>query len=129
MDKTTQQKLIASQQFGNKLSGAVTKKEIVDGTEVTLEGKDYFVSRKVIDSGGWSIVLLTATDRIWIYKLTGILATIFVCFLIMVFSGILYLTDRSQKAIRQSEIFLSNIFDNSPFVGNRAFSGRLIKIR
>jgi PAS domain S-box-containing protein len=115
MDKTTQQKLIASQQFGNKLSGAVTKKEIVDGTEVTLEGKDYFVSRKVIDSGGWSIVLLTTTDRVWIYKLTGILTTIFVCFLIMVFSGILYLTDRSQKAIRQSEIFLSNIFDNSPF--------------
>ena len=107
--------MIASQQFGNKLSGAVTKKEIVDGTEVTLEGKDYFVSRKVIDSGGWSIVLLTTTDRVWIYKLTGILTTIFVCFLIMVFSGILYLTDRSQKAIRQSEIFLSNIFDNSPF--------------
>ena len=78
MDKTTQQKLIASQQFGNKLSGAVTKKEIVDGTEVTLEGKDYFVSRKVIDSEGWSMVLLTTTDRVWIYKLTGILATIFV---------------------------------------------------
>jgi hypothetical protein len=70
--------LIASQQFGNKLSGAVTKKEIVDGTEVTLEGKDYFVSRKVIDSEGWSMVLLTTTDRVWIYKLTGILATIFV---------------------------------------------------
>ena len=103
LDKTTQEKLIASQQFGNKLSGAVTKKEIVDGTEVTLEGKDYFVSRKVIGSDGWSIVLLTATDRIWIYRLTGILTTIFVCFLIMIFSGIIYLADRSQKTIRQSE--------------------------
>jgi len=48
-------------------------------------------------------VLLTPTDRIWIYKFVGILATIFVCFLIMVFSSILYLTDRSQKAISQSE--------------------------
>ena len=103
LDKTTQQKLIASQQFGNKLSEAVTQKEIADGTEVTFEGKDYFVSRKVIDSDGWSIVLLTPTDRIWIYKLTGILATIFVCILIMVFAGILYLTDRSNEAIRQSE--------------------------
>ena len=97
LDKTAQEKLIASQQFGNKLFEAVIKKEIADGTEVTLEGKDYFVSRKVIDSDGWSIVLLTPTDRIRIYKLIGILATIFVCFLIMVFSGILYFTDRSQR--------------------------------
>ena len=81
----------------------VIKKEIADGTEVTLEGNDYFVSRKVIDSDGWSIVLLTPTDRIRNYKLIGILATIFVCFLIMVFSGIIYVTDRSREAIRQSE--------------------------
>ena len=126
MDKTTQQKLIASQQFGNKLSGAVTKKEIVDGTEVTLEGKDYFVSRKVIDSGGWSIVLLTTTDRVWIYKLTGILTTIFVCFLIMVFSGILYLTDRSQKAIRQSEEKFRLLSDQS-LLAIGLFQGGLFK--
>ena len=103
LDKTAQEKLIASRQFGNKLFETVTKKEIADGTEVTLEGKDYFVSRKIIDSDGWSIVLLNPTDRIWIYKLTGILATIFVCLLIMVFAGTIYLAERSQKAIRQSE--------------------------
>src|SRR5208283_615246 len=103
LDKTTQEKLMASQQFGNKPFEFITKKEIADGTEVTLEGKNYFVSRKVIDSGGWSIVLLSPTDRIWIYKLTGILATIFVCFLIIVFTGTLYLTERSNEAIRQSE--------------------------
>jgi PAS domain-containing protein len=126
MDKTTQQKLIASQQFGNKLSGAVTKKEIVDGTEVTLEGKDYFVSRKVIDSEGWSMVLLTTTDRVWIYKLTGILATIFVCFLIMVFSGILYLTDRSREAIRQSEEKFRLLSDQS-LLAIGLFQGGLLK--
>jgi len=104
LDKTTHEKLIASRQFGNKLFEAVfLKKEIADGTEVTLEGKDYLVSRKVIDSDGWSIVLLTPTDRIRIYKLIGILATIIVCFSIIVFSGILYLTNRSREAIRQSE--------------------------
>ncbi len=103
LDKTAEQKLITSRQFGNKRFEAVTKKELTDGTEVTLEGKDYFVSRKVIGSDGWSIVMLNPTDRILIYKLTGILATIFVCFLIVIFSGILYLTDRSQEAIRQSE--------------------------
>ena len=103
LDKTTQEKLITSQQFGNKPFEAVTQKKIADGTEVTFEGKDYFVSRKVIDSGGWSIVLLNPTHRILIYKLIGVLATIFVCFLIMVFAGTLYLTERSNEAIRQSE--------------------------
>jgi diguanylate cyclase (GGDEF)-like protein/PAS domain S-box-containing protein len=104
LDKTAQEKLIASQQFGNKLSGAVLfKKEIADGIEVTLEGKDYFVSRKVIDSAGWSIVLLTPTDRVWNYKLIGILITISVCFLIVILSGVIYVTERSRAAIRQSE--------------------------
>ncbi|MHB8091464.1 MAG: diguanylate cyclase domain-containing protein [Syntrophales bacterium] len=104
LDKTAQEKLIASRQFGNKLFETVFfKKEITDGTEVTLEGKDYFVSRKVIDSDGWSILLLTTTDRIRIYKLIGILATIGGCSLIMFFSGIIYFTDRSKGAIRQSE--------------------------
>jgi PAS domain S-box-containing protein len=104
LDKAVLEKLIASRQFGNKLSEAIFfKREIADGAEVILEGKDYFVSRKVIDSDGWSLVLLTPTDRIWIYKLIGIMATIFVCFLIIVFTGIIYLTDRSQEVIRQSE--------------------------
>jgi diguanylate cyclase (GGDEF)-like protein/PAS domain S-box-containing protein len=104
LDKTAQEKLIASQQFGNKLFETVfLKKEIADGTEVTLEGNDYFASRKVIDNDGWSIVLLTPTDRIRLYKLVGILATISVGFLIIVFSGIIYFTDRSKEAIRQSE--------------------------
>jgi diguanylate cyclase (GGDEF)-like protein/PAS domain S-box-containing protein len=104
LDKLIRGKLIASQQFGNKLSEAFFfKKEITDGTEAALEGKDYFVSRKVFDSDGWSIVLLTPTDRIRLYKLIGILATIFVCLLIMVFLGIIYVTDRSKEAIRQSE--------------------------
>jgi diguanylate cyclase (GGDEF)-like protein/PAS domain S-box-containing protein len=104
LDKTVQEKLIVSQQFGNKLSKAVSfKKEIADGAEITLEGKDYLVSRKTIESDGWSIVVLTPTGRIRVYKLIGILATISVCFLIAIFSGIIYVTEKSRVAIRQSE--------------------------
>ena len=103
LDKAVRETLIASRQFGNKISEAVIKKEIIDGTEVALEKNNYFVSRKVIDSDGWSIVLLTPTDRIRLYRLIGILATISVSFLIMVFSGIIYVTDRSKEVFRQSE--------------------------
>jgi diguanylate cyclase (GGDEF)-like protein/PAS domain S-box-containing protein len=103
LDKAAREKLIASQQFGNKPFEAVMKKEFADGAEVTLEGTGYFVSRAVIDSDGWSIVLLTPTAYIRIYNLIGILATIGACSLIMFFLGIIYVTDRSKEAIRQSE--------------------------
>lgn len=51
LDKTTQERLMASLQFGNKSFEPVfLKKAIADGAEVTLEGNDYFVFRKVIDN-------------------------------------------------------------------------------
>ena len=103
LSKETEQALIASKQFGEKPFAAVMPQEITDGMDVTLNGKRYLVSRKVIDPEGWSIVLLAPTDRIRIYKLIGILATIFVCLLIVIFSGVIYVTDRSKEALRQSE--------------------------
>ncbi|MCX5881117.1 MAG: PAS domain S-box protein, partial [Deltaproteobacteria bacterium] len=103
LDKAVRETLIASQQFGNKPFDAVIEKAVADGAEVTLEGKGYFVSRKVIDSDGWSIVFLAPTDRVGIYKLIGILATISVSFIIIIFSGIIYVTDRSKEVFRQSE--------------------------
>ena len=114
LDKAVQEKLIASQQFGNKLSeAAFFKKEIADAMGVTFQGKDYFVSRKVIDSDRWSIVLLTPTDRIRGYKLIGILATIGVCLLIMFFSVVIYLKERYNAAIRQSEELYKALTDKS----------------
>ena len=103
LDNTVRETLIASRQFGNKLSESVFKQVITDGAEVTLDGKGYFVFRKVIDSDGWSIVLLSPTDHIQRDRLIGILSTISVSFLVMILSGIIYVIDRSKEAIRQGE--------------------------
>jgi diguanylate cyclase (GGDEF)-like protein/PAS domain S-box-containing protein len=104
LDKTARERLIVSRQLGNKFSDDVFfKKKIDDGMEVASDGKDFIVSRKVINSDGWSIVLLTPTNHIWISKLIGILVTVLVCIVIMVFAGFIYLTGRSQEAIRRSE--------------------------
>jgi len=114
LDKAVQDTLIASQQFGNKPFGpGFFKNEIADGTEVTLEGKDYFVSRKVFDSDGCSIVLLTPTDRVGIYKLIGILASVFVGFLIVFFLIIIFVKDRSKEALRESESSMRAITDSA----------------
>lgn len=102
-DKAAQEKIIVSKQFVNKPFEAVMKKEIADGTEVTLEGNDYFVSRTKIDSNGWSIVLLTPTDRIRAYKMIGILATILVGLVILIFYGVIYVTEKTKETIRRSE--------------------------
>jgi diguanylate cyclase (GGDEF)-like protein/PAS domain S-box-containing protein len=104
LDKTVREKLIASQQFGKTLSDAAfLKKEIQEDEYITLEGKEFFVSRRVIDSEGWSIVLLTSTDPVSTYRWIVILATISVCLLLMIFSGIIYFTSRSKEIIRQNE--------------------------
>jgi PAS domain S-box-containing protein len=112
LDKAVGEALIASKQFGAKLSEAVLKKEIADSTEVALEGSDYFVTRKVIDSDGWSIVLLAPTDRIGFYRLIGILTTISISFLILVLSGIIYATSRSKEAIQESDRKFRLLFES-----------------
>jgi len=114
LDKAAQEKLIASRQFGNKPFGnGFFNKEIADGMEVTLEGKDYFISRRVIDNAGWSIMLLTPTDRVGAHKLIGILATILACLFILFLSGIILVTDRSKEIIRQSEEKHRLLFDSA----------------
>ncbi|HWR59888.1 MAG TPA: PAS domain S-box protein, partial [Thermodesulfovibrionales bacterium] len=59
--------------------------------------------RKVIDSDGWSIVLLTPTNIIRLSKLSGIMGTISVCFIIIILWSIIHYTDRSHEAIKQIE--------------------------
>jgi PAS domain S-box-containing protein len=103
LDDATRGKLIASRQFGDKPFETVMEKEIADGTKVTLDENGYFVSRAKIGRDGWSIVLLTPTDRIGVYKLAGILATISIGILILVFMVTVYAIDRSNEALRQSE--------------------------
>ncbi len=103
LDEATRGKLIASRQFGDKPFEAVMEKEIADGTEVALNENGYFVSRAKIGRDGWSIVLLTPTDRIRVYKLAGILATISIGFLIIVFLGTVYAIDQSHETMRQNE--------------------------
>ncbi len=114
LDEAARGKLIASRQFGDKISEVSFHEEkIADGMEVTLEGENYFVSRTLIDSGGWSIVLLTPTGRIMTYRWIGILATISAGLLILIFSGVIHITERSREVIRQSEELYRSLTEKS----------------
>ncbi len=98
-----EEELLASKQFGEKPFDAVMPHEVVDGTEVTLRGHKYLVSRKVIDTEGWSIVFMAPTDRITIYKSVGAILTLVVCLLITIPLAVTYQAVRSAEAVRRSE--------------------------
>jgi PAS domain S-box-containing protein len=103
LEKTVRERLIASRQFGNNFAAGLIKKEIADGMDVSLGNNNYFVSREAIDKDGWSIMLLTPTDRIGLYRWIGVLATLSVSIVMMVFSAVIYATNRSKEVFRQSE--------------------------
>ena len=113
VSRETQLALLKSKQFGTKEFEAVLPREVADGTEITFEGKKYLASRKVVNPEGWSIVLMTTTERIFIYKSVGMIITIFICAFITVPFVINYRISASAEMIRESESLLRNIIDSS----------------
>jgi diguanylate cyclase (GGDEF)-like protein/PAS domain S-box-containing protein len=104
LDEAARDRLLQSRQFGYEIDPtSFFEKEIFDGEEVTLAGRNHFVTRSVIDPNRWSIVLLTPTGRITVYRWVGVLATLVASLLILALSALIYVADRAQGAIRGSE--------------------------
>ncbi len=103
INEETRRELLAAKQFGEKPFEAVMSQEVTDGMYVTLSGTNYLVSRKVINPEGWSIVLMSPTDRILINKSVGVIVTLLICTFIIVPLIINYNTARSAEIVRESE--------------------------
>ena len=103
INQAIERELLTSKQFGEKPFEPVMPKEVIDKTEVTLQGTSYLVSRKVIDAEGWSMILMTSTDRITIYKSVGVILTLVVCLIIIIPLAVTYQTVRNAEAVRRSE--------------------------
>jgi PAS domain S-box-containing protein len=100
ISKEIGQALLASKQFGNKPFEAVLSQEIADGMDVTLSGKHFLVSRKVIDPEGWSIVFMHPTERIFLYRSIGVIVTLLICTFILIPLIVNYKTARSEEHYR-----------------------------
>jgi diguanylate cyclase (GGDEF)-like protein/PAS domain S-box-containing protein len=111
MSKETERALLASKQFGNKPFEAVLSQETADGTDITLNGKYYLVSRRVIDPEGWSIVLMNPTDRIFLYRSIGVIVTLLICTFILIPLIVNYKTARSAELVRESEERFRELFN------------------
>ena len=97
------------------------------GMEITFEGKKHLVSRKAINPEGWSIVLMTTTERVLIYKLAGVIITILICTFIIVPLVISYKTSRSAEMVRENEQKFRAVFEQAfQLVGMMTIDGILL---
>ncbi|MFH1976617.1 MAG: diguanylate cyclase [Pseudomonadota bacterium] len=101
-----------SKQFGEKEFEALLPLEITDGMEITFEGKKHLASRHVINTEGWSIVIMTTTERVYIYKSTGVIITTFICIFLVVPLVINYMTSKLAEKVGDSEIRFRMLFQN-----------------
>jgi PAS domain S-box-containing protein len=111
VSRETQLALLKSKQFGGKEFKAVLPREVTDGTEVTFDGRNYIASRKVFNPEGWSIVLMTTTERVLMHKSAGVIITILICTFMIVPLIINYRTLRSAEILRESEKRFSELFN------------------
>jgi diguanylate cyclase (GGDEF)-like protein len=110
--REAERRLLASKQFGEKQFEAMFSQEIADGMDVTLNGKHYLVSRRVVDPEGWSVVLMNTTERIRLYKSTGVILTTLICTFIIIPLIVNYKTARSAELLRESENRFRELYDN-----------------
>jgi diguanylate cyclase (GGDEF)-like protein/PAS domain S-box-containing protein len=92
--------LLASKQFGEIPFEAVFSQDIADGMDVTLKGKRYIVSRRVVDPEGWSVVFMNPAGRIFLYRSTGVILTLLICTLIIIPLIVNYKTIQSEEHFR-----------------------------
>jgi len=111
VSRETEKALLASKQFGEKPFMAVMSQEITDGMEVTLNGKDYLVSRKMIDPEGWSVVLMNPMKKILLYRSNGVMLTLLICTVIIIPLIANYRTARSAELLRLSELSFRELFN------------------
>ncbi|TFG90971.1 MAG: PAS domain S-box protein [Candidatus Atribacteria bacterium] len=127
VSRETQLALIKSKQFGEKEFTAILPREVKDGMDITFAGKKYLASRKDINPEGWSIVLLTTTERIYIYKSAGVVMTILICAFVIVPLIINYKTSKSAEMVRESEYKFRAVFEQaSQLVGMMTIDGTLL---
>ena len=112
ISRETRLALVESEQFGEREFDAVLPREVVNGMEIKFGGRNYLATRKVINAEGWSTIIMTSTERILQYKLTGVIISMWICTLIVIPMIINYRTFKSAKMLRASETRYRELFDN-----------------
>lgn len=113
INEKIKQELLTSRQFGDRPFEALMSQEINNRMDIIFNGSHHIAFRKVIDPEGWSIVLMSPTDRITIYKSVGAVSAILICTLISIPLIVIYKTARSAEMVRESEERFRRLADST----------------
>ncbi|MDP8212763.1 MAG: PAS domain S-box protein [Candidatus Zapsychrus exili] len=114
LDKKKQEEIIETKQFGIKPFESIFDDRFKGKYIIKFQGSKFFVSREHIGLKGWSVVLLTGMDRVFIYRLVGIAVTFFLVILILGFSLAFRLKDKSTGLIQEAKDYAELIFKVIP---------------
>ncbi|HBV95480.1 MAG TPA: hypothetical protein DEF36_00300 [Desulfotomaculum sp.] len=87
---------------------------IDDGDQMLYKGAGYIADRREIGGGGWSLVLLSSIDQVWVYRFFCICITLVLCVLIIVFYMALISTRELAGRISLSERRYHGLVEGSP---------------
>ncbi len=114
LDKDTQQRLVASGEFGAGPFPALLKEEPLVGRYVALGGRRFVVSRISAGNDGWSVVLLSPTRLVTAYRLFSIVTTFFFFSLTVAFFSLIYFARESASRVAASERLYRSLVQGSP---------------
>ncbi len=106
--------LTASRQFGADSFQAVLQREPHNGQDAAFRGGNCIVTRRIINHEGWSLVLLSSTQQIIIYRLFGITISMLLCLLTVGFFIMAEKSLESAAHVAVSENRFRIIFENAP---------------
>ena len=109
-----ERQLLRSRQFGNQPFISILLKEPRDGDIIFFKGGEFLVSRQSVGDEGWSLIMLSALERINNFRLLGIIITLSLSLLLL--GGLVGLRRSAESTVFMavSEGRFREIFENSP---------------
>ncbi len=113
IDRQTEKEIIESKQFGNGPFEAIFRDKFTDGAIINYSGNDYLVSSMPLSAEGWSIVLMSTTGRVIIYKSAGVVLTLLFYAIIVVPLIVHYKSGKMAEFFRESEQRFRKLADST----------------
>jgi diguanylate cyclase (GGDEF)-like protein len=114
LDNTTIAALSASRQFGHGPFHALLAQAPENNDEIALDDHGYFVKRRVVDSVGWSIVLMQPTNPVISYRIFGIIIVMIFCVIMLCFFVALEKSLEAAAQIAVTESRFRVLFEGAP---------------
>jgi PAS domain S-box-containing protein len=130
LDEETRQALAESRQFGSSTFQPIGLQVSPGGTDLVYKGNYYLQNSSIINSEGWSAVLLTPTGEVRAAWLPGLMILLFLSALINIFFLVMHQSIEDTALISASEENYRSVFNgvNEAIFVHEFPSGKIVDI-